>query len=90
MEVLRICLRSSSTDKTFILLLIVESSVGLLTLCHTSATCVSLCSSINYDTNYLFVMYTANQPCLTITAGTANSPIFRGIGFQSTPPLDGS
>ena len=31
-----------------------------------------------------------HQSCLTITAGTANCPILRGIGFQSTPPLEGA
>ena len=30
------------------------------------------------------------QSCLTITAGTANCPILRGIGFQSIPPLEGA
>ena len=31
-----------------------------------------------------------HQSCLTITAGTTNCPILGGIGFQSTPPLEGA
>ena len=39
----------------------------------------------------LFVcLYILHQSCLTITAGTANCPILGGIGFQSTPPLEGA
>ena len=36
---------------------------------------------------YLFILH---QSCLTIIAGTANCPILGGIGFQSTPPLEGA
>ena len=39
---------------------------------------------------YLVCLCILHQSCLTITAGTANCPILNGIGFQSTPPLEGA
>ena len=40
--------------------------------------------------SFVFCLFILHQSCLTIIAGTANCPILGGIGFQSTPPLEGA
>ena len=62
-------------------------------MCYTVMFCVLCCSNDTYYSHVLlffFCLCILHQSCLTITAGTANCPVLNGIGFQSTPPLEGA
>ena len=51
----------------------------------------TLCTKYDHTIFCLFVcLFILHQSCLTIIAGTVNCPILGGIGFQSTPPLEGA